>query len=127
MKTKSIRGEDIPEWEFGDVVIKRFSFGDKIRLANMSQTMSMKKEGGVEISERSELDAYTITMYTVAAGIHSVKKNDNYDFLIPPHTHVDEKLKVVTNDEFTYEAGEYLVKEIKLLNAGLTEDVKKKS
>lgn len=128
MKTKTITKENLPDWDFGDVVIKKFSFADKMRLANMSRTMRVVKDGNkdkVVIEPNDKLDGYAISLMTMGAGIHSIKDDKNYDYILKPHSHIDEKLNFINRDEISFSAGEVLLNEIKDFNKEITEEEKK--
>jgi len=116
---KQVRKEDIPEWDFGDVTIKTFSFGEKLELGNLKAKMTKE---GPELSD-GEVSIKDITIKALAAGIHFVRTSDNSQFIILANSQLSDKEKKVY--DFSFESGQYLLKLIYELNKPLEkEDIK---
>ena len=125
MKLQTINKQDIPDWEFGDVVIKKFSFADKIKMAGFVSNVSVKKNV-IEQRDVEKIDTDTLGIYTFAAGIHSVKDKDNYEFIMKPHSFIDDKVKFVIRDDIEYSAGQYILEQIKVFNQEIIDNELKK-
>ena len=133
MKTKTINKNDLPEWDFGDVTIKKFSFGDKLKLSAFTTDTSIDvvkdPETGKDVErvnrKSKNIDAYEITMFTIACGLHSVKASDDYEYALKPHSHIDEKLRFVKEKDLSYESGKVILEAVKEFNAEISEDKKK--
>lgn len=123
MKTITINKNDIPEWEYGDVVVKKFSFGGKLRLSEHTNTTSIK-DNKVAVGEKI-VNNYELGISTLCEGIHSIKDAENYEYLIRPHSHVDDKKTFFTNDDISVESGLYLLQQVKEYNNPTSEDEKK--
>lgn len=133
MKNKEIRKSDLPEWEYGDVVIKKFSFGDKLKLSaftsetiieTVKDTTTGKEVERVKRSAKT-IDAYEITMFTIACGLHSIKDSDNYEYVLKGHSNIDEKLEFVKKLDLSFEAGKVILDEIKNFNVDISDEKKK--
>jgi len=126
MKLEVIRKDDIPDWEFGDVTIKKFSFNDKIRLASFISKVSVKDKE-IETNNRDEIDSHKLSLYTISSGLYSVKDKDNYEFVIKPNTNFNDKLLFVESDSLLFESGQFLASKISVFNKVVGEELKKKS
>ena len=123
MKSETIRKEVLVDWEYGDVVIKKFSFGDKLRLSAFTTNMSINENEIVK--ESKNIDTYALTMFTVACGLHSIKDSGNYEYVLKPGSHIDDKLAFINSLDIPYEAGVVILSKIKEFNKEISEDKKK--
>ena len=132
MKSKIVSKTEIPDWDFGDVTIKKFSFGGKLRLSTFTKKISIdtvddgkggKKEQIIETNR--DIDPFIVSTNTIAEGIHSVKDGNNYEYSLNPNSDLNEKVKFIQSDDVSYEAGKYLLTEIKKFNDELKESEKK--
>jgi len=123
---KEIKKGDIPEWNFGDIAIKTYSFGEQMRIAS---TVSKFKETivngkkSMEPEFREELNVGELGVYMLAAGIHFVRNIDGTEFVVKPNMVADDKIKVVFN--FSKESGNFLLNEIRDLNKPMSDEEKK--
>jgi hypothetical protein len=115
---KEISKEEIPEWPHGNIMLKTYSYGDTLMLADMIE----KTDG--ELVLKNGYKESDVNIFMLAAGIHLVKTNDNNAFVVPNNATIDAKKK------FTYDidksAAIYLLTKIKEINEVLTDDLKKK-
>ena len=118
---KDIKKEDIPEWEYGDVVIKSFSFGEKFEIANVKAKMSKDESGKLKDAEmvNAEIDVAKLSIKSLASGLHSVKTREG-QFIIRPGSLVSERETFAYKVEF--ESGKYLLERVQELNSPITED-----
>ena len=123
MKNKTISKDELPEWVYGDVVVKKFSFGGKLRLSGLTTTVTA--EGNTIKQSAKEIDSEKMGMHTLIEGIHSVKDVDNYEYLIKPGATPEEKLRFFQGDDVSFEAGMKLLDEVKSINQVVTEEQKK--
>ena len=121
MATRLIKKEDIPDWTYGDVCIKTFSYGEKLKLGGTVTSISFN--GGNPTTNDKDIDISELSVMALAAGIQYVKRSDNYEFFIKPSTTLDEKKRLVF--DFEYNSGQYLSNEINELNKPLSDEQKK--
>lgn len=108
---KQIRKEDIPEWTFGDVAIKTFSFGDAMKLNDMSKGET--EQANTEIA-----------IFMVSAGIHFIRDEKNETIIIKNDSEINKKSDFIKNIDVA--SAIFLLKEIKELNKPLSDEEKKK-
>jgi hypothetical protein len=125
MKTVIINRADIPDWEYGDVCIKKYSFSDKMYMASLGNNVQFKDNE--VLIDKSNIDVFKATMHVLCAGIHYVKDLENYRFTVEPHSHIDVKTKFFGDDNISFEAGSFLLSKVQEFNKGLSEEEKKKS
>ena len=113
-----IKREDIPDWEFGDVKLKTFSFGESLKINSWTKTGA---DGTAEFKEGVSQDEAGVFM--LAAGIHFVRTIDGTDFWIKPGQTVEEKSKKIY--AVSVRSGAYLSKAIADLNRELSDAEKK--
>lgn len=121
MVTKLIKREELKNWDYGDVCIKTFSIGERLKLGNFAT--SVNYNGGNPIMNDKNIDIADVNIYSLAAGIQYIKAQDNFDFFIKPNTLVEDKTKIVFNLEF--EPAKYLLEQINELNNPLSNEQKK--
>lgn len=121
MATRLIKKEDIPDWQYGDVCIKTFSYGEKLQIGGV--VASVNYNNGNPVVSDKNIDIAELSVTALAAGIQWIKNQDNYDFLIKPDTVLNEKKKIVYNFEF--QAGKKLSEYIQELNKPLDDEAKK--
>ncbi len=133
MGIKEIAREEIPNWSVGNVVIKTFSYGDKLRMAGVMKKIfkdinSIKNEVDekkILDNLKEDVDLSEVTIDLVVAGVSSIKNFDNQQFLITPNSSREEKAKFIYNID--YEAGNYLLKKILEMNKPISDETKKES
>lgn len=123
---KEIKKEDIPDWQYGDVAIKTYSFGEQMTIAGISGKIKEvitngKKE--FEPAMKDDINLGDISIYSLAAGIHYVRTLNGEAFIIEPNSSAESKKKQVFN--FEKNSGNYLLGEIREVNKGVTEEEKK--
>lgn len=116
---KNISKSEVPGWEYGDVAVKTFSFGEQMKIANLKAKLN---KSGAELSD-SEMDIGDVLIKILAAGIHYVKTAEGNQFIIKPGMSVEDRQKIVF--DFTKEAGQYLVKQVQELNKEITKEEQK--
>lgn len=121
MVTKIIKREDIPDWVYGDVCIKTFSYGEKLTLGGA--VTSVNFSSGTPVVNDKDINISDLGITALAAGILYVKNKDNFEFLIKASNTLEEKKKIVYNFEF--EAGRKLADEVNELNKPLSDEAKK--
>lgn len=123
MKRLVIARDDIPEWDYGDVTIKKFSFGGKMRISGLVNTTSVNKDQ-VVFKER-DINNLEISVTSLGEGVVSVKDKDNYEFVIKPESSFEDKKNFFSGDNISFEAGMYLLTQVKDFNKGVTDEEKK--
>ena len=117
-----IRKDEIPDWDYGDIAIKTYSFGDQNKIGAMAgQIRGTVDNPDIQISDTIQFDA--LSNYSLMAGIHYIKTKDNILFVIKPGTMTDEKLKYAF--EISKISGNYLTKRVAEINKNINEDEKK--
>jgi len=110
---KEIKKEELKDWEYGDVCLKTFSYGEQLSLAEL-------KKG---VDDESVIDVKKAGLMTVAAGIKFIRGKDGVSFFIKPTDTLDDKMKLVY--DFDGEHAKCLLKVIKELNAPISREEKK--
>jgi hypothetical protein len=118
MSLKEIKAADIPDWQYGDVQIKTFSYGESLRISGWAKETTDKK---IEFKEGVNMDEAGV--FILAAGINYVRTHDGTDYYIRPGSQVDEKAKKLY--EISFQAGLFISQEITVLNKGITLEEKK--
>lgn len=113
-------------WTFGNVMIKTFSFGDKLKLADFFRKNLGKEtnEENIMDSLREGADLATVNIKVFVAGTHWIKNFDNTGLLLKPEASNEDKEKIVYN--LSFEAGKYLLERIVSFNK-VDEELKKAS
>jgi hypothetical protein len=114
---KEIKKGDIPDWSYGDVVIKTYSYGDLLSIKDMANF------NGEEVQPKDGFKESDVGLTLLAAGIHFIRNVDGTDFIIKPHTPTNDKKKFCF--DFEMEPTFKLLTEIKTLNNPLSEQEKK--
>lgn len=131
MVFKEIAKEEIKGWSLGNVVIKTFSFGDKIKMASnvkrIFKTTPNVNETDDKIFDnvREDADLAEVNMNLIASGLHTVRNFDGMTFIIRPDSSKEEKMKFVYDIDF--DSGKFLLQQIMLLNKPISDDEKKES
>jgi len=115
---KIIPKEEIPSWNFGDVAVKTFSFGDTLRLAKFTSKMKsfVNSEGraDMETQFKDDTDIEEVSLFTLASGIHYVKSLDSSGFVINSDMITEDKVKVLYKIDL--ESGKYLIQQVQEIN-----------
>jgi hypothetical protein len=114
-----IRREEIPNWDYGDVCIKHYSFGDKIKLSSMAMTVKVDSKTMTEQMTAKEIDTEEMILLAVAAGISWVKKKDNYEFLFKPDRKTSDLVEFIR--QINYDSGVFLKNKIAVINQAMTD------
>jgi hypothetical protein len=130
---KEIAREEIKNWPLGNVMIKTFSYGDKLRLAgslkkifkDVNLIKNEQDEQKIMDNLKDDIDLAEVNIDLVIAGLFTVKNFDGMNYIIKPDSSREEKIKFVYNLDF--ELGQYLLTQIMLLNKPLGDEVKKES
>lgn len=118
MGMKDIKREQIPDWEYGDVKLKTFSFGESLKINSWAM---VGPDGTPDFKPGVNQDEAGVFM--LSAGIHFIRTLDGADFWIKPGSSIDEKHKKLYS--IPVRAGAYLSKEIGVLNKELSDEEKK--
>lgn len=125
MVLEEIKADLIPNWEFGDVCIKSFSFGDKLKLSEIASDVKSDGKDFVVVPKK-DFSISEINLFLLSAGLKWVKPKDSVGFVIRPEWDLKAKEKVVY--DFDFDSAQFLLKEILRINQvdKSLEDVKKK-
>lgn len=121
---KEIRKEEIPDWDFGDIAIKTFSFGDQNYIASIMAKIRGKSIDDADVGLKDDISIDVLNVNSLAAGLHYIKGKDNISFVLKPNLHRTEKINVCDKD-ISFTAGQYILKQITILNNPISEDQKK--
>jgi len=116
---KEINKDEIPEWNYGNVMLKTYSYGDTLALNDMFE------KTGEELTVKNGYKDSDCNLYALAAALHFVRQQDGISFVLNPNSNIEQKKKLAF--DFDKKAAMYLLQQIKELNQDLTEDLKKKS
>ena len=121
-----ITGDTIPNWEYGNVGIKTFSFGDNLKIAG--QVSNIKRtvvDGKTQMLPefKEEADMGELALFMLAAGVNFVRTKDGAGFIIKPASSNDDKKKLLYGID--KESGEFLLSNISKLNEEKSEEEKK--
>ena len=114
---KEIKKSEIPEWTYGDVAIKTYSYGDLLSIKDMSEF------DGEEIKAKAGYKDSDVGLIMLAAGIHYIRDVEGTGFVIKPNTMTEDKRKTCFN--FDVSSSYKLLNEIRNLNKPITEEEKK--
>lgn len=123
MVVELLRKEDIPGWEFGDVQVKTFSFGEKLTITDMRARADTTSPQGFKIVQE-EINVKDVTITAMAYGLYTMKNKDNTELIVKPTTSVEEKRKLVF--DFPFDAAQFILKKVYDLNKEITQEEKKK-
>lgn len=113
-----VKKEDIPDWEYGDVKIKTFSFGESLKINSWA---TVGTDGQPAFKQGVPEDEAGVFM--LAAGIHFVRTVDGADFWIKPNSTIEDKSKKLYT--IPVRSGAHLSKEIAKANRELSDEEKK--
>lgn len=119
---KELKSNEIQDWDFGDVIIKTYSYGQQSRIAELISNIRMS---GKEITAdvKDNLSIYDLNMLMLSAGIHIIRNKDGTE-LIGPLTKEVDKLNFL-DKTISSIAGNDILREISLLNQALSREEKK--
>lgn len=123
---REINKSEIPDWQYGNVMLKTYSYGNTVTLADMME-LRTKIVDGKEINDfvvKQQYKDSDVNIFMLAAGIHFIKMSDNNSFALAPEVNIEIKKKFVF--DIDRESAMYLLGQIKELNEGLSADLKKK-
>jgi hypothetical protein len=112
-----IKKEIIPNWTYGDVFIKKYSYGEKITMAQLAS--KAMKDG--EIIEGADIQ--DVSIYMLASGIQMIRGTDNMTEVIGPNTSMIDRRKFAYDMDF--DAAVFILNRIKDINQPLGADEKK--
>lgn len=114
---KEIKKSDLVDWNYGDVGIKTYSYGDLLAIKDMADI------NGTEIVAKTGYKDSDVGMMILTAGIHYIRNVDGTGYEIAPGTTNDIKKRLCYM--FDASAVFTLLKHINELNSPLTEQEKK--
>ncbi len=121
MKTLLINSQDIPDWEYGDVVINKMRFGDKLELGKLTNGATEATLN--ELALRGDVDATKIALTMLSTCTTNVKKKDSSEYIIKDNDTAKIKQDFFYNiDE---NSAKYLLTKIAELNQGVDQLEKK--
>jgi hypothetical protein len=123
---KEIRKDEVPEWEYGDVAIKTYSFGEQMAIAGSAGQIKESIEDGKKTYKpemKADINFGDLSVYILCAGIHYVRDKSGENFLIKPNTTVEDKKRFVFN--FPSMSGNFLLNEIREFNKPKSDEEKK--
>lgn len=104
--------------EYGEVVLKKFSFADKCELKGKIVKIDIDKNTGLE---RTEIDSGAIFFWTTALSIKSLPKHPEY------HTYNNDMKAQIISDNSLSDQMEKIMAEALQLNKLNTQEIGKKN
>jgi hypothetical protein len=117
---KEINKDDIPEWAYGNVCVKTFSYGHSVLIGDMCERSPDK----TDVLAKEGYKDSDVSIFVLAAGLHFVRTADGLGFVVPPTADIDTKKRFAFDIEIP--AAIKIIKEINVLNTGTSDELKKK-
>ena len=121
---KELKKESIPDWKFGDVSIKTYSWKDAMKIAEMTSSINLVN-GEMQVVQKESINLYELNMISLASGINFIRTFDGGDFIVKPGMITEEKVKGLENPDLSQTAAMFLLNEVSSLNKPLSVEEKK--
>lgn len=123
---KEISKDEIPDWQYGNITVKTYSYGNTVLLSDMIEIKKTIVDGKEESDYKLKngFKDSDVNILMLAAGIHFVRSVDGVSFALKPESDIETKKRFAF--DIDKNAALFILSKIKELNEGVTSDIKKR-